>query len=217
MENNAPSLRQDYTVFKLNTIDNSIDVLENDEDPDGDYLNITSVANPSNGIAEILGNEIIYTPNTNYNGPDQFTYTISDGNGGTDIASVSITVTGVNDAPVASDDSATVTEDSSDNQIDVLANDVDIDGDDLDITGVNQPSHGTASYTASFVYYTPDADFSGTDQFTYTISDILPCHVSFPFVIIPQHLLVALVRRQSHPSSLRTISCPVFNSCCRII
>jgi len=77
--NNIPILKADYAVFKLNSNSNSIDVLSNDEDEDGDILNITEVGTPSNGIAEIVRNKIIYTPNTDFTGAETFTYTVSDG------------------------------------------------------------------------------------------------------------------------------------------
>jgi VCBS repeat-containing protein len=169
--NDLPNANDDIVSVLEDSSNNQIDVLANDVDIDGDNLEITSTSVPNYGTVTYTVNYVFYTPVANYNGPDSFTYTISDGNGGSDSATVSITVTGVNDAPTAFDDSDTVVEDSSDNQIDVLANDVDIDGDDLDVTAVTQPSHGTATYTASYVYYSPDSDYSGADQFTYTISD----------------------------------------------
>jgi hypothetical protein len=77
----------------------------------------------------------------------------------------------VNDPPNAVADTASVVEDSTSNTIDVLANDNDIDGDSLSVTNVTQPSHGTVTYTSDYVFYTPDANYNGADQFTYTISD----------------------------------------------
>ena len=62
-------------------------------------------------------------------------------------------------------------EDSSNNPIDVLINDFDSDGDDIDITNVTQPSNGTITFTVDYVFYTPNPDYSGSDQFSYTISD----------------------------------------------
>ena len=85
---------------------NAVDPLTNDRDVDGNTLIITAVSDPPNGTATMVsgGSNVNYTPDSNYNGPDSFTYTISDGNGGTDTATVSISVTAVNDAPVAVDD-----------------------------------------------------------------------------------------------------------------
>ena len=64
-----------------------------------------SVTDPANGTAVINGDNIDYTPDANFNGSDSFTYTVDDGNGGTDTATVNITVTPVNDAPVGVSDS----------------------------------------------------------------------------------------------------------------
>ncbi|MEO0686631.1 MAG: LamG-like jellyroll fold domain-containing protein, partial [Cyanobacteria bacterium J06649_11] len=71
----------------------NINVLANDSDDDGDNLTITSVGSGSNGTTEIVDNQVVYTPNTNFNGVDSFSYEISDGDGGTDTAQVTVTVT----------------------------------------------------------------------------------------------------------------------------
>ena len=85
---------------------------------------------------------VSYTPAANFIGTDSFTYTISDGNGGTDTATVNVTVTPVNDNPDANDDSATVAEDSGATAIDVLANDTIAPdtGETLTVTAVD-PGH----------------------------------------------------------------------------
>ena len=116
---------------------------------------------------------VTFTPTAKSPGPASFTYTVSDGPGGTDTGHRVVTVTPVNDAPVAVDDTATVAEDSRAHAIDVLANDTDPDtGDTLTITAVTQPANGTVVITgAGTVTYTPDANFTGTDTFTYTVTD----------------------------------------------
>jgi len=73
--------------------------------------------------------------------------------------------------PVAVNDSATVLENSTNTSIDVLANDYDPDGDNLTIISVTQPVHGVSSQDGSSVYYTPPASYTGSDSFTYNISD----------------------------------------------
>jgi hypothetical protein len=149
----------------------TIAVLANDTDVDGDFLTVTGVTDPGHGTAVINGDgTVTYTPTENYNGVDRFTYTASDGNGGFD-RTVTVTVTPVNDAPVANDDSAGTLEDTS-VTIDVLANDSDVDGDTLTVTGVTDPSHGTVVINGDgTVTYTPDGDYNGSDSFSYTISD----------------------------------------------
>ncbi|HEX5761159.1 MAG TPA: Ig-like domain-containing protein, partial [Thermoanaerobaculia bacterium] len=109
-----------------------IDVLANDTDADGGAKTIASATDPANGTVTVAGDglSLSYTPDANYCNtvsgiPDTFTYTLSPGG---DTATVSVTVTCVDDDPTAVDDAATVNEDSSGNVIDVLANDTDPDG-----------------------------------------------------------------------------------------
>jgi len=169
--NDPPVANDDSATVDEDSTANQIDVLANDVDMDGDILSIVNVTLPGHGNASINGTNIIYTPDSNYSGSDQFEYNISDGNGAFDTAIVTITVNAVNDPPVANDDNATVNEDSIDNIILVLNNDLDIDGDTLSIINVSTPMHGTTTYTASFVYYTPSPDYNGLDQFNYMITD----------------------------------------------
>ena len=148
-------------------------VLANDSDPDaGQTLSVSAVGSPSHGTASLQPNgSVRYTPAANYNGADSFTYTVSDGNGGTAQGTVSITVTPVNDAPVANPDSATVAEGSS-VDVPVLANDTDVDGDSLSLAGVGAAAHGTASANLDgTVHYVPSGSYTGPDSFTYTVSD----------------------------------------------
>ena len=88
-----------------------VNVLGNDTDVEGNSLTVTtaSPAAAHGTVACTSAGECTYTPNSNYHGSDSFTYGVSDGNGGTDTATVSVTVTPVNDAPVADDDSLTTT------------------------------------------------------------------------------------------------------------
>jgi hypothetical protein len=169
--NQDPIANDDYPFVSEDSTDNQIDALDNDYDPDFDDLEIISVTNPPHGSAYTDGDYIYYTPDPEYNGADEFDYTIDDGNGGTDTATVYVTVTGVNDDPVANDDYAVVQESSTDNQIDVLDNDYDIDGDDLEIIEVTTPAHGNATHDGDYVYYTPQGGYSGSDTFDYTITD----------------------------------------------
>jgi MYXO-CTERM domain-containing protein len=148
----------------------TVDVLANDSDPEGTTLTVDSVTQPSNGSVTNNGSDVTYTPDTDYNGSDSFTYTVSDADGGTDTASVAITVNAVNDAPEASDDSATTDEDQS-VTVDALANDTDVEGDALTVDSVGSPSNGSATTNGSDITYTPDADYNGSDSFTYTVAD----------------------------------------------
>jgi len=76
-----------------------------------------------------------------------------------------------NTIPEAFEDYSVVNKNSENNQIDVLANDVDNDDDPLNLTGTTTPSHGSVVIDGNHVIYTPSADFSGVDNFEYTIED----------------------------------------------
>jgi hypothetical protein len=151
-------------------------------DIDGDDLTFAIFAGPSHGSLGPIGApsscgancrqaDVTYTPTGNYNGPDTFEFRVRDGIVDSAAGTVSITVTPVNDAPVAVNDDATVAQDSGANTINVLANDVDLDGDTLTISASTAAANGTAVCGASICTYTPNAGFSGGDSFTYTASD----------------------------------------------
>ncbi|MCP3850978.1 MAG: type I secretion C-terminal target domain-containing protein, partial [Gammaproteobacteria bacterium] len=74
---------------------------------------VSGVTQPANGIVTLIGGVVSYTPDADYNGTDSFTYSISDGNGGTDSATVTMTVTAENDIPVSVDEVQSVNEDFS--------------------------------------------------------------------------------------------------------
>ena len=149
----------------------SINLTGNDSDVDGDTLTVDSFTQPANGTVVINGTTgVTYTPTVNFNGDDVFTYVASDGIL-TDTATVTMTVSAVNDAPVAADDSATTPEDTV-VQIDLTGNDIDVDGDALSVDNIVQPANGTAIISGTTgATYTPDADFNGEDVFTYIVSD----------------------------------------------
>ncbi|MHA6316122.1 Ig-like domain-containing protein, partial [Altererythrobacter sp. CAU 1778] len=167
--NPAPTAVNDTATTAEDTaID--IDVLANDTDPDGDTLVVTS-ATAANGTVTINPDGTInYVPDANFSGTDTIVYEMSDGNGGVSTASVTVTVTAVNDAPVARDDTATTNEDTP-VTIGVLANDTDVDGDPLTVTAATSPD-GTVTINADgTIVFTPNANFNGTTSITYTISD----------------------------------------------
>jgi hypothetical protein len=104
----------------------TIDVLANDVDGDPlpiiDILSVQSVTDPPNGTVVNNGGDVTYTPDADFNGIDTFQYTVSDGRGGTDTATVTVRVDPVNDVPTAANDSVTTNEDVP-VTINVLAND----------------------------------------------------------------------------------------------
>jgi len=168
--NAPPDAVDDMLTLDEDTV-GTINVLDNDSDPDMDELMASLVSGPANGVATLdaMGN-LTYTPNANYNGPDQIVYEISDGEL-TDQATVNITVNPANDAPEASDDALALDEDTS-ASVNVLANDMDIDGDDLMASIISGPANGVATLDAmGNLTYTPNANYNGPDQIVYEISD----------------------------------------------
>jgi len=117
---------------------------------------------------------VTYTPNPNFNGSDSLRYDVCDKAGNCSAALVSITVTSVNDPPVATDDYAT-TEYETSVAIDVLANDTDVDDriDSATVAIFSQSANGncTIDHLTWRVVYTPNQGFSGTDTFTYKVCD----------------------------------------------
>ncbi|MCA9858037.1 MAG: tandem-95 repeat protein, partial [Dehalococcoidia bacterium] len=113
---------------------------------------------------------MVYTPDANFNGSDSLTYTIRDTGGLTSTATVRLTVTPVNDAPVAADDTLDGEEDRTATAA-VLGNDRDIDGDELTLVAVTTPAHGSAFIRGSTIVYAPAPDFAGTEVITYTVAD----------------------------------------------
>lgn len=151
-------------------------VLANDTDPDGNLLTAVLVTPPQHGTLVFLPTGMFnYTPDPNYSGPDSFTYQASDLLSLSNVATVSITVAGVNDAPVAVNDSYTTATSTALNvpaATGVLANDTDPDNDPLTAAVVANPAHGSVTFNANGSFtYTPTAGFTGTDTFTYRDSD----------------------------------------------
>lgn len=149
-------------------------VLANDSDVDGDVLTAIAVA-PSNGTIVLNGDgSFDYTPEPDFHGIDSFTYTATDGTATSSATTVTITVSSVNDAPVALDDSYATAEDVSLDVPDpgVLGNDSDADGDALTSTLVEGPSHGSLTLNPDGSFgYVPDDNFHGVDGFTYRVKD----------------------------------------------
>ena len=141
--NDAYTVAEDATLTTAGTV-----VLGNDTDADGDSLSAILVQGPLHGtLALSVDGSFIYTPSANYNGSDSFAYKANDGTADSNVATVSITVTSVNDAPAAVNDSYNVDEDGalSISGLGVLANDLDADGNTLTAALVAGPTHGVLS------------------------------------------------------------------------
>ncbi|MEP3225399.1 MAG: Ig-like domain-containing protein [Parasphingorhabdus sp.] len=167
--NDPPVAVDDATVTDEET-PVTIPVLANDSDVDGDPLTVTAATAPNGTVVINPDGTVTYTPDPDFNGTDTIAYTISDGQGGTATAIVTVTVNPVNDPPVANDDVATTDEDTP-ITLNVLSNDTDVDGDPLTVTGATSPDGQVTINPDGTVTFTPDPDFNGTTTVTYTISD----------------------------------------------
>ena len=168
-DNISPTALDD-TIVTNEDVAVTIPVLINDGDADGDPLTITAITQGLNGVVTTNGHVITYTPALNYYGADSFSYTISDGRGGSASATVRVQVDPINDAPIAQDDSAT-TYAGQLVMIPVLDNDSEVDNGTLTLVGVTGSANGTASIVNAMIAYTPNSSFTGVDTFTYTVAD----------------------------------------------
>jgi VCBS repeat-containing protein len=150
-------------------------VLANDTDSDGDTLSAVAGSGPSHGtLSRNANGSFTYTPAANYNGSDSFTYRASDGSATSGLATVTVTVSAVNDAPAAADEAYSTAEDTALTVAapGVLGNDSDPDGNPLSAAVVSGPAHGTLALSANGSFaYTPAANYNGPDSFTYRAGD----------------------------------------------
>src|SRR5882724_3172895 len=149
----------------------TIAVLGNDTDVDGDPLTVSS-ASALHGTVVINDNgTLTYTPAANYNGPDTISYTANDGTVDSNVATVAVTVTPVNDPPVAVDDDPVTTAEDTAVIVTVLGNDTDVDGDALTVSSASA-LHGTVVINDDgTLTYTPAANYNGPDTISYTAND----------------------------------------------
>ncbi|HHG3190395.1 TPA: tandem-95 repeat protein [Vibrio parahaemolyticus] len=168
--NDAPNAENDVITTEEDTAV-TIDVLVNDSDVEGDALSIQSASVPSEqGSVDIVDGKLVFTPAENFNGEATITYIVTDGDL-TDEAKVTVTVTPVNDSPVAVDDTTSIQEDTA-VTIDVLTNDTDVDGDKLSIESASVPKEqGTVEVVNGKLVFTPAENFNGHAEIIYTVTD----------------------------------------------
>ncbi len=163
------------------TQNNTINPLANDTNvgSNTNTLTISAVGQTNHGGTVTISSDsktLLYTPAANFSGAETFTYTAKNQNNETHVATITMNVADVNDPPIANNDTVSVPRNSSGNVINVLANDttgVDT-GETLRVSAVGTGNHGgtiTIGANGANVIYTPAANFSGTETFTYTISD----------------------------------------------
>ncbi|PJI49131.1 MAG: hypothetical protein CTR55_07100 [Pseudomonas sp.] len=175
--NDAPVANDDHFTIAEDTslsfsLNNLTALTGNDFDVDGDNLTVVAVSGSSHGTLNIVGGQLVFTPDANFNGQASFTYTISDGHGGAATGTAIITVTPVNDAPTTANQAVSGAEDTPiPGQI--VANDVDGDALSYAVAAGKGPAHGSLtlnSATGQYVY-TPNANYHGGDTFTVGVSD----------------------------------------------
>lgn len=167
---NTPPLAEAGDATTQEDTRTSIAIAGSDED--GDPLTFSVITGPLHGRLSGTAPNLTYSPESNFNGSDSFSFKVNDGKADSEVATVSITVAPVNDLPKANDDSVEAQEDAPIATVNVLANDTDADGDELMVINAAQGANGSVTIgTDSTLAYTPDKNFSGTDTFTYTLSD----------------------------------------------
>ncbi len=140
------------------------------EDIDGDSLEYTVVAGPANGtLAFNLDGTFTFTPNLNFHGSDNFSFLADDGTVLSNVATVSITINSINDAPTGNGQTVSTDEDGS---LSCSVTGEDMDGDSLEYTLVNGPVNGSIVFNLDGTFtYTPTANFHGSDSFTFKAND----------------------------------------------
>ncbi len=165
--NDPPTAVDDTATVQEDSKNNSIKVTNNDFDPDSNKLSVID-ASASVGSAASDRGDVLYTPPRGFSGEVKIDYTISDNDGGTDSAVLTVTVTENNDAPVARDQSVST---DAGTPVAITLTAMDEDGDPLTYSITEQPSNGRLGGTPPNVTYTPDTGFSGNDRFRFRAND----------------------------------------------
>lgn len=162
----VPPVAQDQSVTTDEDVAADITLVATDDD--NDELTFSVVEGPANGTLSGTAPALTYTPDDNYSGSDSFTFKANDGSADSNLATVSITVKPVNDPPETVAQFVTTEEDAP---VDITLEATDTENDPLTFSVVDAPLHGILSGTAPALTYTPDADYYGTDSFTFKAND----------------------------------------------
>jgi len=170
---NTPPESLDDAYFGLEDLQMAHNVLDNDLDLEGDSLESILVSSPTNGTLDFYPDgSFTYLPDPNWFGVDSFTYQAFDGQEYSNVATVTLTIDGVNDAPFVTDDAYFGLEDLQMVETTLLDNDFDLEGDPLELVLVSGPSNGTLDiYPDGTFTYLPDLNWFGVDSFTYQAFD----------------------------------------------
>ena len=179
--NDAPNAGDDTANADEGGANETINVLANDGDVDGNALAVTGNTQPPAGEGSVACSNAncTFMPDADFNGTTGFDYAINDGNGGTDTATVTVDVAATNDAPAAADDTLSTDEDEAltVGAPGILDNDSDVDdllGPPTTLTAVlaDGPDDGTLTLEGDGSFtYTPRPDFNGSDSFIYRADD----------------------------------------------
>ncbi|NJN55956.1 MAG: tandem-95 repeat protein, partial [Anaerolineae bacterium] len=181
-QNDNPDAEDDTFSVNEQSSNNTLTPLTNDTIfPDsGETLMITAVGTPDNGGSVTINSntELIYTPLSTFTGTEVFTYTIGDGNGGSDTATINVSVDDVNFPPIITQGASTnvtMSEDGSPTAFSLTLNATDPDGNTLTWSIQSQAGYGTATAsgtgTSKSINYTPTANYNGSDSFVVQVSD----------------------------------------------
>ncbi|QJE98981.1 Ig-like domain-containing protein [Luteolibacter luteus] len=163
---NTPPVASARTV--TTNEDTEVAVLLAGTDGDGDVLSYSIVSSPGKGVLTGSGANLVYKPNANVNGSDSFTFRVNDGREFSAAATVALSITAVNDAPLANGRSATTLEDTP---VSIVLSGSDIESSNLSYAIVTQPANGTLAGNAPNLTYTPKLNYNGGDSFTFRVND----------------------------------------------
>ena len=167
-ENDAP-LAESQTL--TTNEDEPLSITLNASDTEEDALTFVVQSEPTQGTLSGTGENLVYTPDENYNGADSFAFLVNDGASDSEIATISITVLPVNDAPIDEDESVTITNVNEVLIIDVLGNSEDPDGDVLSVISAVSEDGDVVINDDGTISFFANEGFAGTATITYIISD----------------------------------------------
>jgi len=160
-----PPVAQDMSASTAE--DTAINITLAGSDPEGESLTYT-IVEVNNATVTLNGNVANYTPDANFNGTDTFTYKANDGTSDSNIATVTMTVSGEDDDPNTQNAAATTDEDVA---VVLQLTAEEYDGDSYSFGIISQPTNGSVSLDGANATYTPNQDYNGTDSFTFEATD----------------------------------------------
>ena len=153
--------------------DTAGDVAPSCTDVEGNTLTYSIVAQGASGAASVVAGQLHFVPAANINGSVTFTYNANDGTTNSNTANAVVTITPVNDAPVAVDDTYSTPTDTAlvVTSAQLVSNDTDVEGSALSVTAVSNPINGSVNLVSGTITFTPTTSFTGSAGFDYTVSD----------------------------------------------